>query len=200
MIQAVRGLKVRNHHMLCCPIVPHYQRAIGPMQPTVELLFFKVINKILQNDLALIRIEARDSASDHFIHEDTFTAGHRMRSNHRMFHWRVILMNTDFYFRIFYTRRDGAEVADVDWIKVQLRENGTCRLRLFRFHFDPKGRIEGEGKWRIKGRDNLFEITDPGFAVNQALYLGRQDGELIIYDWHGDPDSFEFLKFRKADD
>jgi len=39
----------------------------------------------------------------------------------------------------------------------------------------------------------------PGFAGNMYLSLKEKDGKLILWDWHDDPDSREFIEYVKEE-
>ena len=101
--------------------------------------------------------------------------------------------------------RDGFQAQAEQTFLLELRADGSCRFESFL--------QAGGGRYRVlNGRWNLLHDTTRGSNVRKAnllqlelaggvygadLNLAREDGELLLWSFYGDPDLWLFLEYAR---
>ena len=68
--------------------------------------------------------------------------------------------------------------------------------------------MEADGRWKLEhnttGGSNIhktnalsLEIKMPEMTDNRYLNFAEQDNKLILWNFYGDPDSWEFLEYER---
>ncbi len=89
-----------------------------------------------------------------------------------------------------------------------LYKDGTCEFDSVYGDFDSFAYRKSSGLWRLehdtKGNTNrrkknaiAFDMDSREFAGNMYLNLKERNGKLILWEWHDDPDSREFIEYVK---
>lgn len=98
--------------------------------------------------------------------------------------------------------QDGYKPAPGAIHQLDVRADGSCRYRSIRSSYPPSFE-EFEGSWRIKpafGEKQIYElsisIAKKGGSMF-SVYFTEEKGQLVIWEYLGDPDSGTYLKFDK---
>ena len=91
--------------------------------------------------------------------------------------------------------------------ELTLREDGTCSYSAFA---SGAGYLAAEGRWESVmsetvdgdgGRRPAVELTltpEPNHYVTVRLWVAREGGALVLWDYAGDPDEVRYVDFRKS--
>lgn len=94
--------------------------------------------------------------------------------------------------------------------QLTLRSDGTCDFdSVYGLYYSLAYR-KSTGSWKLEhdtdGNSNrrrknaiAFDMESPEFAGNMYLNLKEKNGKLILWEWHGDPDSWEFIEYVKEE-
>ena len=91
-----------------------------------------------------------------------------------------------------------------------LNKDGTCEFDSVYGKYDSFAYRKSKGSWTLEhdtsGDSNIqkknavaFDMEEKEFAGNMYLNIKEQDGKLILWQWHDDPDSREFIEYIKED-
>ncbi|MHC4167440.1 MAG: hypothetical protein ACYSWQ_10820 [Planctomycetota bacterium] len=93
---------------------------------------------------------------------------------------------------------------------ITLHADGTCEFdSVYDHHYSPAYR-KSPGTWTLEhdteGNSNVrkknaiaFDMESKEFAGNMYLNLKEKKGKLVLWEWHGDPDSWEFIEYVKEE-
>jgi hypothetical protein len=91
-----------------------------------------------------------------------------------------------------------------------LHRDGTCDFDSVYGSYDSFAYRKSSGSWTLEhdteGNSNrrkknaiAFDMDSPEFAGNMYLNIKEKKGKLILWEWHEDPDSWEFIEYVKEE-
>lgn len=91
-----------------------------------------------------------------------------------------------------------------------LHRDGTCDFDSVYGSYDSFAYYKSSGSWTLEhdteGNSNrrkknaiAFDMESPEFAGNIYLNIKEKKGKLILWEWHEDPDSWEFIEYVKEE-
>jgi hypothetical protein len=91
-----------------------------------------------------------------------------------------------------------------------LYRDGTCDFDSVYGRYDSFAYRKTSGNWILEhdteGNSNIrkknaiaFDMKSREFAGNMYLNITEKKGKLILWEWHGDPDSREFIEYMKEE-
>ena len=109
--------------------------------------------------------------------------------------------------------RDGFKTNPSHQYRIQFLPDGVCAFQsvvdivgdtdVIREYYDVKGKWKLEhdttGNSNIKKKNTLrMALTLPDGEYSYYLNFDKQDGTLVLWDFYGDPDSWEFMEYKRA--
>ena len=86
--------------------------------------------------------------------------------------------------------------------------DGTCEYHTVVGYFEDIAYYEVAGSWELEkdtmGNSNYIkknalriEISTPNMDYTRYLNFDKKEGQIILWNYYGDPDSWEFLEYEK---
>ena len=100
--------------------------------------------------------------------------------------------------------RDGYAPAAGTPHEISFREDGTCVFRSITEFGQKADYLDARGSWKLehdtgmpseKKRKNEVSIRIKDREI--SLYLTEEKGQLLLWEFWGDPDSWEFIKYER---
>ena len=93
---------------------------------------------------------------------------------------------------------------------LKLNRDGTCEFDSVYGSYSSFAYRKTTGTWALEhdtdGNSNVrkknaiaFDMQSREFAGNMYLNITENKGKLILWEWHGDPDSCEFIEYEKEE-
>ena len=85
--------------------------------------------------------------------------------------------------------------------EIEIRVDGTCRFRSITQM--PTDYLDCEGTWQLAHALNDKHVPQLDFTLKKgggygfSLDFTEEEGRLVLWEYWGDPDSWEFLKYDK---
>jgi hypothetical protein len=104
--------------------------------------------------------------------------------------------------------RDGFRSASTNEYRIVFNPDGTCVFQSV-FSFTRQHRyLAAKGSWRLEhdttGNSNIkkknalrIELLVEGANHLSHLNFARENGALVLWNYHGDPDQWEFVEYRR---
>jgi hypothetical protein len=118
--------------------------------------------------------------------------------------WRL----TDASLRLL--RGDGFVTSDEHLYQITFRADGHCLYSSVLIASDPDEYVNVEGRWELEhdttGDSNIvvknavdlrLDLGDGGYHGH--LHFHKRDGRLILWEFHTDPDAWEFVEYEKIE-
>ena len=105
--------------------------------------------------------------------------------------------------------RDGLKEPENQTNQIIFHADGTCLFHTVLDDFKSGTHHEATGQWKLekdtKGDSNVqkknavrMELVLPTTTCLKYLNFDRRNGELVLWSFYGDPDSWEFMEYAKT--
>ncbi len=105
--------------------------------------------------------------------------------------------------------RDGFQKKEGHQYEIEIFPDGTCRFQSVRGKFQGGIYHEVMGNWKLEHdktgdsnvkKKNTLQLQLPLSKSTSYHYLNfdKKDGKLILWNFYGDPDSWEFIEYTKV--
>ncbi|MDP7010932.1 MAG: hypothetical protein QF685_06090 [Verrucomicrobiota bacterium] len=105
--------------------------------------------------------------------------------------------------------RDGFKTNSTHHYRIHFQTNGACLFQTVVDDFRSGVYHDVKGTWKLEhdttGNSNIkkkntiqIELPLPSGRYIFHLNFDKHDGKLVLWNFYGDPDSWEFMEYRKA--
>ncbi len=106
--------------------------------------------------------------------------------------------------------RDGFKTNPTHQYHIQFLKDGTCAFRSVVDEFQGGNYRDVKGKWKLEhdttGGSNIkkkntiqIDLSIANGTHTRYLNFDKVDGTLVLWQFYGDPDSWEFMEYKKAE-
>ena len=106
--------------------------------------------------------------------------------------------------------RDGFKTNPTHQYHIQFLKDGTCAFRSVVDEFQAGNYRDVKGKWKLEhdttGGSNIkkkntiqIDLSIANGTHTRYLNFDKVDGTLVLWQFYGDPDSWEFMEYKKAE-
>jgi hypothetical protein len=106
--------------------------------------------------------------------------------------------------------RDGFKADSSHMYQIQFQADGACSFRSVVDEFSGGTYHDAKGEWKLEhdttGGSNIekkntieMNLSLPNGRHIQYLNFDKVDGSLVLWQFYGDPDSWEFMEYKKAE-
>ena len=106
--------------------------------------------------------------------------------------------------------RDGFKTNPTHQYHIQFLKDGTCAFRSVVDEFQGGNYRDVKGKWKlehdttggynIKKKNTIqIDLSIANGTHTRYLNFDKVDGTLVLWQFYGDPDSWEFMEYKKAE-
>ncbi len=106
--------------------------------------------------------------------------------------------------------RDGFKTNPTHQYHIQFLKDGTCAFRSVVDEFQGGNYHDVKGKWKLEhdttGGSNIkkkntiqIDLSIANGTHTRYLNFDKVDGTLVLWQFYGDPDSWEFMEYKKAE-
>ena len=104
--------------------------------------------------------------------------------------------------------RDGFSPAATNHYTIVFKADGSCLFQSVESFSEKHRYVSASGIWKLEhdtqGDSNIrkknalrLELSVDGETHSRYLNFAREHGALILWNYHGDPDQWEFVEYRR---